>query len=87
MTRKRLYTEMIKRYNRERKQYFLDAKNESARQNLRMLKKISIFLLPFLIIAFLLTPLLVTQWRISLPYYVLSFCLHFFQSGIQLNQR
>ena len=37
MTRKRLYTEMIKRYNRERKQYFLDAKNESARQKFRKL--------------------------------------------------
>lgn len=72
MTRKRLYTEMLNRYNRERKQYFLDAKNESARQNLRMLKKISIFLLPFLAFAFLLTPLIVTKWKISLPYFVLA---------------
>ncbi len=72
MTRKRMYTEMFNRYNRERKQFFLDAKNESARQNLRVLKKMCVFLLPFLVFAYLFTPYLVTGWKLSLPYFVLA---------------
>lgn len=72
MTKKRLYTELINRYNRERRQFFLDARDESARQNLRMLKKISIFLLPFLLFTFCITPFIVSGWKISLPYFLLA---------------
>ena len=55
MTRTKLYSELFNRYNRERRQFFLDCREESGRQNLRMLKKITILLVP----------------SISLPYYVL----------------
>lgn len=72
MTRKRLYTELFNRYNRERRQFFLDARDENARQNLRMLKKISIFLLPFLIFALCITPFIIPGWQISLPYFILG---------------
>lgn len=72
MTRKRLYTELFNRYNRERRQFFADARDESARQNLRMLKKISIFLFPFLLFTFCITPFIVSGWRISLPYILLA---------------
>lgn len=72
MTRKRLYTELFNRYNRERRQFFLDARDESARQNLRMLKKISIFLLPFLLLAFCIAPVIIEGWAISLPYFLLA---------------
>lgn len=72
MTRKRLYTELFNRYNRERRQFFIDARDESARLNLRMLKKISIFLLPFLLFAFCISPIIVSGWKISLPYFLLA---------------
>lgn len=39
MTRTKLYSELFNRYNRERRQFFLDCREESGRQNLRMLKK------------------------------------------------
>ncbi len=68
----RRYREYLYKINKERRQYFLDARNESAKQNLRMLKKISIFLIPFLIFAFAITPLIVSGWHISLPYIVLT---------------
>lgn len=72
MTRKRLYTELFNRYNRERRQFFLDARDESARLNLRMLKKISIFLLPVLLFSLCIAPVIVTGWTISLPYFLLA---------------
>ena len=71
MTRTKLYSELFNRYNRERRQFFLDCREESGRQNLRMLKKITILLVPFILFAFFFTPFLVRGWTISLPYYVL----------------
>ena len=35
MTRTKLYSELFNRYNRERRQFFLDCREESGRQNLR----------------------------------------------------
>lgn len=71
MTRTKLYSELFNRYNRERRQFFLDCREESGRQNLRMLKKVTIFLVPFILFAFFFTPFLIRGWTISLPYYVL----------------
>lgn len=71
MTRTKLYSELFNRYNRERRQFFLDCREESGRQNLRMLKKITILLVPFILFEFFFTPFLVRGWTISLPYYVL----------------
>lgn len=71
MTRTKLYSELLNRYNRERRQFFLDSREESGRQNLRMMRKISIFLVPFILIAFVFTPFLIQDWSISLPYYIL----------------
>lgn len=68
----RKYREVLYKINKERRQYFADARNESARLNLRMLKKICIFLLPFLLLAFCITPFIVSGWRISLPYILLT---------------
>ena len=59
MTRTKLYSELFNRYNRERRQFFLDCREESGRQNLRMLKKITILLVPFILFAFFFTPFLV----------------------------
>ena len=56
MTRTKLYSELFNRYNRERRQFFLDCREESGRQNLRMLKKITILLVPFILFAFFFTP-------------------------------
>ena len=67
MTRTKLYSELFNRYNRERRQFFLDCREESGRQNLRMLKKITILLVPFILFAFFFTPFLVRGWTISLP--------------------
>lgn len=50
----------------------MDAREESARLNLRMLKKISIFLLPILLFFFCLAPIIVTGWQISLPCFLLA---------------
>ena len=77
MTRTKLYSELFNRYNRERRQFFLDCREESGRQNLRMLKKITILLVPFILFAFFFTPFLVRGWTISLPYYVLLLRLLF----------
>ena len=55
MTRTKLYSELFNRYNRERRQFFLDCREESGRQNLRMLKKITILLVPFILFAFFFT--------------------------------
>ena len=52
MTRTKLYSELFNRYNRERRQFFLDCREESGRQNIRMLKKITILLVPFILFAF-----------------------------------
>lgn len=71
MTRTKLYSELLNRYNRERRQFFLDSREESGRQNLRMMRKISIFLVPFILLAFVFTPFLIQDWSISLPYYIL----------------
>ena len=57
MTRTKLYSELFNRYNRERRQFFLDCREESGRQNLRMLKKITILLVPFILFAFFFTVL------------------------------
>ena len=67
MTRTKLYSELFNRYNRERRQFFLDCREESGRQNLRMLKKITILLVPFILFEFFFTPFLVRGWTISLP--------------------
>lgn len=71
MTRTKLYSELFNRYNRERRQFFLDCREESGRQNLRMLRKITILLVPFILFAFFFTPFLIRGWTISLSYYVL----------------
>lgn len=71
MTRTKLYSELFNRYNRERRQFFLDSQEESGRQNIRMLKKITIFLMPFILFAFIFTPFLIRGWTISLPYCIL----------------
>lgn len=63
--------EMLRQFNQERRQYFEDARDENARLNLRMLKKISIFLIPFLIFAFFVTPWIITGWEISPPYFLI----------------
>lgn len=60
--------EMVRKFNQDRKQYFQDAKDENARLNLRLLKKISIFLILFLLIGFFVTPLIITGWKVSLLY-------------------
>lgn len=70
--------ELIRQFNQERKQYFQDAWEENARLNLRLLKKISLFLIPFLLCLFHLTPYVVTEWRISWPYVVLLVVICFF---------
>lgn len=62
--------ELLRQFNKERKQYFEDAKEENARLNLRLLKKISIFLIPFLGFLFYLTPYVITGWHISWPYVI-----------------
>lgn len=62
--------EMLRQFNKERRQYFEDAKDENARLNLRLLKKINIFLIPFLFFSLLITPLIITGWTISLPYFL-----------------
>lgn len=68
----RKYREFLYKMNQERQQYFADARNESARLNLRMMKKICLFLLPFLLLTFCITPLIVSGWHISLPYLLLA---------------
>ena len=72
MTRTKLYSELFNRYNRERRQFFLDCREESGRQNLRMLKKITILLVPFILFAFFFTPFLV---RDGLFRYRIMYCL------------
>lgn len=62
--------EIFRQFNQERRQYFEDAKDENARLNLRLLKKINIFLIPFLFFSFIITPLIITGWRISVPYFL-----------------
>ena len=62
--------ELLRQFNKERKQYFEDAKEENARLNLRLLKKISIFLIPFLGFLFYLTPYVIIGWHISWPYVI-----------------
>ena len=59
MTRTKLYSELFNRYNRERRQFFLDCREESGRQNLRMLRKITVLLVPFILFAFFFTPFLI----------------------------
>lgn len=61
---------LLRQFNEERKQYFEDAKEENARLNLRLLKKISIFLIPFLLIMFLVTPYIVIGWELKYPYVI-----------------
>lgn len=61
--------EMIRQFNEERRQYFLDAKDENARSNLRILKKVSVFSIVFLIVVSLLAPHIITGWQISPPYF------------------
>lgn len=68
----RKYRELLYNMNRERRQYFADARNESARLNLRMMKKICLFLIPFLLVLFCITPLIITDWHISRPYILLA---------------
>ena len=50
--------EMFRQFNQERRQYFEDAKEENAGLNLRLLKKINMFLIPFLFFSLLITPLI-----------------------------
>ena len=62
--------EMFRQFNQERRQYFEDAKEENAGLNLRLLKKINMFLIPFLFFSLLITPLIVPGWHISVPYFL-----------------
>ena len=70
MTNLRRTQEMIRELNQERKEYFQGAKDENARLNLRMLKKISIFLIPFILFLFCFISWLFAGWEIS-PSYIL----------------
>lgn len=60
--------ELLRQFNLERKQYFEDARDENARLNLRMLKKSSMFFLVFLLLSFLIVPLVFSSWEMSAPY-------------------
>lgn len=70
MTRTKLYSELFNRYNRERRQFFLDCREESGRQNLMNVKKITILLVPFILFAFFFTPFLVV-----VDYFVTVLCI------------
>lgn len=63
--------EMLRQMNQERREYFEGARDENARLNLRMLKKTSIFLIPFILFLFCLTSWLFAGWEISLSYILL----------------
>lgn len=79
--------EMLRQFNKERRQYFEDAKDENARLNLRLLKKINIFLIPFLFFSLLITPLIITGWTISLPYFCLFRLFAFFLFFLSFMQK
>lgn len=61
--------EMIRQFNQERRQYFVDARDENARSNLRILKKVSIFSILLVVFAYFVTPHIISGWQVSPPYF------------------
>lgn len=61
--------EMIRQFNQERRQYFVDARDENARSNLRILKKASIFSILLVVFAYFVTPHIISGWQVSPPYF------------------
>ena len=78
MTRTKLYSELFNRYNRERRQFFLDCREESGRQNLRMLKKITILLVPFILFAFFFTFLCTLSFYLCFLYAIFGSWMDYF---------
>lgn len=65
MIKKRKYVAIVKRYNKERRQYFADARDENAKRNLRLLRKLSVLMIPVMLLVYCGMKLFIPRWTLS----------------------